>query len=191
MVAKAARHGFGFVLMVVSISLWPLLDLPIAGGRITKVGGNAMEQRAGITTFMLPDGWLDTSIYTYFSPDRNFKITMFIDNEVQESTPEAIIRDRVDTAKDVLPGFKIHRPLENVQLAGREGKTITFDSEDADGKVRSRIAAAILAPGKAIIVNAQGPVNKWELYEPVWAMLVASFKIGEDKNVVSNAGNAK
>jgi hypothetical protein len=134
-----------------------------------------MEQRAGVATFHLPEGWIDHSTYIYTSPDRLWKITLIFDSEVEEATAEAAMQDRLETARDVLPGFRIEQPLAATQLAGVEAYVVTFSNQDADGVTRTRLLIAMLAPRRAIVVHGQGPANRWAEFEPVWGTFMSHF----------------
>jgi hypothetical protein len=134
-----------------------------------------MEQYAGPARFRLPDGWMDQSTYSYTSHDRQLKVTLFFDNAVDEPTADAALADRLATAREVLPGFKLVGEAVPIQIAGREGRTVTFESKDANQVTRTRLAILMRAPRQALVVTAQGPAGQLDNFERMWDTLFASF----------------
>ena len=148
-----------------------------------------MIQRAGKASFTIPDEWNDESLYSYSSSDRILKITLFFDNEIDESTAEEIIRDRVETMREVLPGFRVERDTAPIVIDGREGRLIIFDCEDADEIKRTRFVAIMLGSRKALIINAVTPINRIAEMETVWNQFVSNFKFSEGDFPVTGGQN--
>jgi hypothetical protein len=134
-----------------------------------------MERHAGRASFQLPDGWLDQSTYSYASSDRRLKVTLFFDSAIDEPTSDAVIADRLATAKAILPKFRIIAGPEQVKIAGLEGTTVTFDNQDADRATRTRLLVALFAPRNGIVITAQGPAIGAAEFERIWQAFLASF----------------
>ncbi len=138
--------------------------------------GKRMAQTAGAATFELPPNWIDESTYQYQSPEHLWKVTLMFDTSVKEESAQAVISDRVEESKLVLPGFRLEE-RSPIGLGGRTGETATFVSQDADQVTRTRIVVVMLAPATALIVMAQGPASRWREFEPLWQHLISSFRL--------------
>jgi hypothetical protein len=151
-------------------------------GRVTgkkhviRLGGTVVDQSAGAATFELPPNWIDQSTYQYQSPEHTWKITMIFDFSVKEATAQAIVSDRVEESKLVLPGFR-QEERGPATMAARTGEIVTFVSLDADVLTRTRVLVVLLAPARALIITGQGPANRWQEFEPVWQRMVSSFRL--------------
>lgn len=142
-----------------------------------------MELNAGKATFQLPETWQDFSQYSYYSADKSAHLTVLFDSDVQEQSAEDVIQDRLATIKDVMPGFRLERSSEAALFGGRNGRSVTFDTQDADALMRTRLLVVMLAPKQAIVVTAQCSVTGWKDFEAVWNTFVSTFTLGaEPKN---------
>lgn len=148
-----------------------------------------MIQRAGRASFTIPDEWRDKSLYSYSPSDITLKITLFFDDEVDEPTADEVIRDRVETMQDVLPGFRIEQDITPIRIDDREGKTIVFDVEEVDDVKRTRLAVAMLGIRLAIVITALAPLDRWAEMEAIWNRFISDFKLSDSNLPVAGGEN--
>ena len=175
-----SRNQF-FMLALLGALLWETIGclayIQAAEKQTCKTGGATMLQRAGTASFSLPEMWIDNSMYTYYSPDKLFKLTLFFDDAIDEPTAEAMLRDRLAKAQVILPDFKIVGPPAPIQIAGQDGRVVTFDSRDAGGVTRSRLLVLLWGPRRGLVITAQGAADKWPAFESAWEAFVSSFTL--------------
>lgn len=137
---------------------------------------NTHVQSAGVATFELPLDWADESTYQYQSPDHAGKLTLLFDSSVKEADAQAIVSDRIEESKLILPGFRLEQ-RGPVALAGRSGEMATFVAQDADQVTRTCVLVVMIGPARALIAMAQGPANRWREFDPVWQRFVSSLQL--------------
>lgn len=137
---------------------------------------NTKVQSAGIASFELPPDWLDDSTYEYQSPDHAVKLTLLFDSSVKEPDAQAVVSDRLEESKLILPGFRLEQ-RGPVALAGRTGEMATFASQDADQVTRTCVMVVMIGPARALIAIGQGPVGRWREFEPVWQRFLSSLQL--------------
>lgn len=135
-----------------------------------------MKFHAGIAVFPIPNKWKDFSTYSYHSADDFSSINIVFDRGIKEPTAEAVIEDRLEVIREIMPAFRIEQPLMPIIIGKREGQTLVYSYQVEGDDVRQiRITVVLLAPGEAFVAMVQSPLQNWTEADAAWQNLAVNL----------------
>ena len=136
-----------------------------------------MKQSVGKASFSIPDTWAEDAMFSYTASKGHLEIQVLIGDEIDKSTAEEIIQEKVATMKAVLGSFRIVQDITPIKIANQDGRIVVFDLENGDIIKRYHFAVTMLVKTQAIIITGQAPLDHWTEMEGVWQTFISGFDL--------------